>query len=207
MCRRPVSVPRRRFCGDRAWRTEGASGCDEVLQPHYISSHIQTPKPLSAPMTYLPGNITLLLTLPVSISAAFTTPSLPAENNTPPSALYANALQLPLCLRVLHTVSMVSNPLSDSLRPVESMDERVPVPLVRGGAVAESLETEGRRKVCTTPDARPTVKMGAVGCVARAKMSALVGRLQMLSNISCDLDSRVEDFVSSKHRTGNEVEQ
>ena len=81
-------------------------------------------------------------TCPVSVTAAFTSPSVPAENKWPPSGLNTNVRQLPLCLRVRHAVSMVPWPSHDAASPV-----------VAGG----------RRWIWTWPDARPRARSGEVG--------------------------------------------
>lgn len=63
----------------------------------------------------------------------------------------------------------------------------VPLMLVARGLVGVVLLVDvasaGSSKHWTWPDARPTAKIGAVGCVANAMRSDESGRLQMVSNI------------------------
>jgi len=103
-----------------------------------------------------------------------------------------------LCLRVCHTVSIVSKPFSERRRlvgviagdlwiKVEELCDEVEVEVVLLWAEEEVVPSapggRGRRNVWTWPEDRPTLKMGLVGWMARVKMSAWRGSVQMLSNM------------------------
>jgi hypothetical protein len=92
------------------------------------------------------GTAILAVTWPVVESATFTIPSVPAEYSCEPSTLKPSVLQLPLCRRVFHTVSMCPNPLA----AVVSLS-------------LSSLALPGSLYVCTCPDARPTATIGSAG--------------------------------------------
>ncbi len=92
-------------------------------------------------------------TLPVSVAATLTTPSVPAESNCSPSGLKQRLRQLPLWRRVRHTVSM-------QLRPACGVEEG---------------SEGGRRFSWTWPEARPRASNGDVGCVDWAKRSEVRG--------------------------------
>jgi hypothetical protein len=87
-----------------------------------------------------------------------------------PSKLYANVRQLPLCLRVRHSVSIV-------LVPVERT-------LASGSSSSSLPATGGRRKDWTCPPESPTARMGSLGWRACVKSSEESGRVQRFSNIS-----------------------
>lgn len=90
-----------------------------------------------------------------------------------PSPLYPSVLQLPLCLRVRHSVSIAPVPVDKTLVfPSSSSSESFALP-PRGGS----------RKDCTCPPERPTARMGSVGWRACAKSSEERGRVQRFSNI------------------------
>lgn len=86
-----------------------------------------------------------------------------------PSRLYATVRQLPLCLRVRHSVSIVLVPV-DRMLVLPSSSSLV-------GAAA------GRRNDSTWPPDRPTVRIGSVGCRAWAKRSDDSGRVHRFSNM------------------------
>lgn len=109
------------------------------------------------------GIAILFSTTPVSALATLTRPSVPAEKSDSPSTPNPRQRQLPLWRRVLHTVSMW------------------PVPLRAADSDAVS---DGRRKVCTWPVARPTATIGSLGCTACANSSAESGREQTVSNMA-----------------------
>ena len=81
------------------------------------------------------GTAIFASTVPVSVSAAFTTPSVPDEYNTAPSGLNARHLQLPLCRFVRHAVSIVPHPFSEAAAPSSSTSPSAlsEPPLVVGG--------------------------------------------------------------------------
>jgi len=118
------------------------------------------------------GTAILANTCPVAVSAAFTNPSVPAEYNCPPSIPKLKLLQLPLCLRVLHAVSICPWPFSET---------------VTCSSLLSSL-VGGRRKVWTWPPASPTERIGSVGWIAWVKRSEVRGKVQIVSNMgkSCE---------------------
>ena len=114
------------------------------------------------------GTAILANTCPLAVSAAFTSPSVPAEYNCPPSIPKLKLLQLPLCLRVLHVVSICPWPFSET---------------VACSSLLLSLAIGGRRKVWTWPPASPTERIGSVGWIAWVKRSDVRGKVQIVSNM------------------------
>ena len=100
------------------------------------------------------GILILLSTCPVCVLAIFNSPSVPAEKSFSPSGLKARLRQLPLCRRVRHCVSIVPQPMLNA-------EESASAPPF----------SDGRRKVWTCPDARPTEIRGSVGWMAWVKRS------------------------------------
>ncbi|KAI7197876.1 glycoside hydrolase [Hortaea werneckii] len=136
-CNAPASVPRRSVCGLRAWMTVGPSilfGLDVSALP--------------------PGIASLPVTLPVSLSAALTMPSVPAEYSCRPSMLYDRQRQLPLCLLVLHAVSTTPSPL------LPRLCFKIPSPFDRL-AFSSSSPTGGSFSEATCPLLRPTATSGS----------------------------------------------
>jgi hypothetical protein len=122
--------------------------------------------------TYGSSGIAILaVTLPVVMSAALTMPSVPAEYNCEPSTPKPSALQLPLCRRVFHVVSISPNPFSEASVSSPS---------------SSSLGPSGRRKVWTWPEASPTETIGSSGWIAWVKTSWGSGRVQTFSNMAVD---------------------
>ena len=87
-----------------------------------------------------------------------------------PSRLNANVRQLPLCLRVRHSVSIV-------LVPVERML------VLPSSSSLELPATGGRRNDSTCPPDNPTARIGSVGWRACVKSSEESGSVQRFSNI------------------------
>ena len=110
------------------------------LRPEGRDSYLTSGTPIFPPTT------------PVSVSAAFTNPSVPAANNFVPSALKHRLLQLPLCRCVRHTVS-ISPWLVD----------------------AAQFGGRGRRFSWTCPDKRPRARRGVVGWRVWVKRSLVRG--------------------------------
>jgi hypothetical protein len=148
-----------------------------------VSSHTQT-NPSR-------GIATFPITFPVSMFAALTMPSVPAEKSTSPSALKHSVLQLPLCRLVSHSLSTTPNPFSNDLRRPRTFPlsaEGLLMPLLYVGAFGEGASPKGgRRYVSTWPEDKPTAMMGCVGWIACEKMSERRGMLQMFSNMAFSL--------------------
>lgn len=106
MWRAEESVARRRVWAERVWIREGASTAELVT---WLTHRIQLGSKLDK--TYsIKGIRTLYPTLPVSVTATFTIPSVPAEIKLSPSTPKTKLRQLPLCRFVRHEVSMAPPP-------------------------------------------------------------------------------------------------
>ena len=101
----------------------------------------------------------------------------PPEYSVAPSGLKPRVRQLTLWRRVRHCVAICPRPLllSEELLPM--------LPLLSSSSSLSSSREEGRRRVCTWPDERPTERTGSRGWSAWAKRSAVSGRVQTVSNM------------------------
>lgn len=124
------------------------------------------------------GIAILLLTCPVSVLAAFTMPSAPAEYSVWPSIEKASARQLILCRFVRHCVSIVPQPGFDEF----------------DSSLLSSVSLGGNLKHWTWPEARPTASTRSVGWMACANSSEESGSVHIVSNMlrRNKTDSRVE---------------
>ena len=145
-------------------------------------------------MPFSPDKAILALTTPVSVTAAFTRPSLPALKRVSPLGLKARARVLPLWRWVCHNGVIVLVPGGEPLVVSLVVGARLWV----GFLVGEGEDEGGRRCVCTWPEERPRARRGAVGWVARAKRSLGRGRVQIVSYILGRMDP---PFFPSEGRT------